>query len=534
MKKIFGLLILFIFTLMSFGCQKNISNDSDIIILYENDVHCAVEGYIKFSGLKNKLLEENKYVAAVSSGDFIQGGNLGTVSKGEYIVKIMNLIGYDAFTLGNHEFDFKLTRLLELYKLMNIKPVCANFKKSESEELVFNPYRIVQYGKTKIAFLGVATPETVFAVSDSQFKDNDGNFIYNFSPNNLFETVQKYINAAKEEGADYVVALTHLGTEDVNLSFSAQALVQNTWGIDVVLDGHSHSTIESMFIKNKEGKETPISSTGTKFKNIGKLTIGKNGSIKTELISTESIDVKDEKVIELIKEIEKEYAMLGNRVIGKSEVNLITHKDGKRLIRTEDSNIGNFCSDALRIAMNADVSFLNGGGIRNEISKGTITFNTLLSVFPFFNNIVKIETTGQNILDYLELTLMKYPNENGSFPHVSGMIVEFDSSIPSGIVFDENSYFKSVNGKRRVYNVKVLDKATGTYEPLDLEKKYLVASTNYILFDSGDLASVFTDTKLVDDPGLLDIEVMEKYIIENLGGTISIKYDKTEKRIFPK
>lgn len=534
MKKIFRLLILFIIVLMSFGCQKNISNDADIIILYENDVHCAVDGYIKFSGLKKELQQSNKYVAAVSSGDFLQGGYLGTISKGENIVRIMNLVGYDALTLGNHEFDYKLTRLLELYELMETKPVCANFKKIESEELIFNPYRIVQYGKTKIAFLGITTPETIFVVSDSQFKDNDGNFIYNFSPNNLFETTQKYINAAKEEGADYIVALTHLGTEDVDLSLSSQALVQNTSGIDVVLDGHSHSTIESMLVKNKLGKEIPISSTGTKFKNIGKLTIGKNGSVKTELIPTEKIDVKDENVIELIKEIEKENAMLCNRVIGKSEVNLITHKDGKRIIRTEDSNIGNFCSDAIRIYMNSDVSFLNGGGIRNDISKGTITFNTLLNVFPFFNNILKIETTGQNILDYLELTLMKYPNENGSFPHVSGMIVEFDSSIPSSVVFDENNYFKSVEGKRRVLNVKVLDRVTGKYEPLDLEKKYLVASSNYILFDSGDVASVFTDAKLVEDPGLVDIEVLEKYIVENLDGIISTKYDKTEKRIFHK
>ena len=218
----------------------------DIVILYENDVHCAIDGYAKLAAMKNEWEESYESVGVVSVGDYIQGSSLGAVSQGEYIVDVMNAVGYDAVTLGNHEFDFRLSRLLELVELMNTKPVCSNFQKIEESKTVFKPYTIVPYGEVDIAYIGITTPDTITSSAPAQFMDEKNNYVYTFNGSNLYDTVQKYIDEAKAEGAEYVIALSHLGTENVYEQWSAQALVENTAGFDVVLDGHSHSVVENM------------------------------------------------------------------------------------------------------------------------------------------------------------------------------------------------------------------------------------------------------------------------------------------------
>ena len=215
-------------SVFSFGVQ---ADAAELVILYENDVHCAIEGYAKLSAMKKELAQTVHYVGLVSSGDFVQGSSLGAVSQGEYIVNTMNLVGYDAFTLGNHEFDYKLPRLQELTALMNTKPVCCNFGKIGEEASLFQPYTIVSYGETDIAYIGVTTPDTITSSSPIQFMDEQGNYIYTFHGTDLYQTVQNTIDAAVAKGADYVIALTHLGTESVYEQWSAQALIANTAGL---------------------------------------------------------------------------------------------------------------------------------------------------------------------------------------------------------------------------------------------------------------------------------------------------------------
>ena len=192
-----------------------IDNRSDnIVILYENDVHCVVEGYSKLSAMKKELNETYKHVGVVSGGDYIQGSSLGVISKGEYIIKLMNIVGYDAVTLGNHEFDYRLERLEELVDMMDTKPICCNFNAIGKDEPYFEPYSMVSYGNVDIAYIGITTPTTISSSSPTQFRDENGEPIYTFNPNTLYDIVQNNIDSAKSAGAEYVISLSHIGYAD--------------------------------------------------------------------------------------------------------------------------------------------------------------------------------------------------------------------------------------------------------------------------------------------------------------------------------
>ena len=506
--------------------------DTDtVVILYENDVHCAVEGYSKLAAMKNELSETYTNVGVVSVGDFVQGGTLGAVSKGEYIVNLMNKVGYDAIALGNHEFDYQLPRLNELNAMSNTKFISCNFQKIGEDKSYFEPYTIVSYGNVDVAYIAITTPETINSSSPAQFKNDKGELIYTFNESKLYDIVQTNINAAETAGADYVIALSHIGYDESGNLADITDVIENTDGFDVVLDAHSHSVIEEKVIKDKSGDDVLLTSTGTKFEYIGKLTI-KNGAFDTELVEVESYTKTDPVVDAYITEINKNYAQLGNRKIGESKVEFITHdKDGNRLVRNAETNLGNFCSDALRVMTGADMSFVNGGGLRAPMESGDITFNDIFSVFPFNNQIVTAEISGQILIDFLEMAVMNYPEEDGSFPHMSGVTFSVNKSIPTSVKVDANGFFEKVDGAYRVYNVKVLDKTSGEYKALDPNGKYVLAGFNYFLLDFGGGMTMFKDAKILDAEGTLDVELLENYIVEHLGGVIGEEYAEVKPNI---
>ena len=506
--------------------------DTDtVVILYENDVHCAVEGYSKLAAMKNELSETYTNVGVVSVGDFVQGGTLGAVSKGEYIVNLMNKVGYDAIALGNHEFDYQLPRLNELNAMSNTKFISCNFQKIGEDKTYFEPYTIVSYGSVDVAYIAITTPETINSSSPAQFKNDKGELIYTFNESKLYDIVQTNINAAETAGADYVIALSHIGYDESGNLADITDVIENTDGFDVVLDAHSHSVIEEKVIKDKSGDDVLLTSTGTKFEYIGKLTI-KNGAFDTELVEVESYTKTDPVVDAYITEINENYAQLGNRKIGESKVEFITHdKDGNRLVRNAETNLGNFCSDALRVMTGADMSFVNGGGLRAPMESGDITFNDIFSVFPFNNQIVTAEISGQILIDFLEMAVMNYPEEDGSFPHMSGVTFSVNKSIPTSVKVDENGFFEKVDGAYRVYNVKVLDKTSGEYKALDPNGKYILAGFNYFILDFGGGMTMFKDAKILDAEGTLDVELLENYIVEHLGGVIGEEYAEVKPNI---
>ena len=530
-KRLLSCIVCICMVLCSLNAVVFAKDSETIVILYENDVHCAVEGYSKLAAMKNELKSEYEYVGVVSSGDFVQGGTLGAVSKGEYIVELMNLVGYDAIAPGNHEFDYTISRLTELYELSETKYISCNFAKIGEEETYFEPYTIVSYGDVDIAYIGIITPETITSARPSQFRNENGEIIYTFNESRLYELVQESIDEATEDGADYVIALSHIGYDESGELNDVTDVIENTDGLDVVLDAHSHSVIEEKIVKDKSGDDVLLSSTGTGFENIGRLTIA-NGEFDTELVKTETYTKTDADVDAYIAEINESYAELGNRKISESKVELITHnEEGARLVRTAETNLGNLCSDALFFVTNADVSYVNGGGLRAPIKSGDMTFNDIYSVFPFNNRIVTAEITGQVLLDMLEMSMISYPQEDGAFPHMSGITFSVNKSIPSSIKVDENGFFTKVDGDYRVYDVKVLDKESGNYKALELDKKYILAAADYYILNFGSGMSMFKDAKVVESEGMLDVEVLERYITDNLNGVIGEEYKDVVNRI---
>lgn len=533
-NKITAIILCVLLTLSVFPVWAFSSNAEDIVILYENDVHCVIEGYSKLSAMKKELQKSYSYVGVVSGGDYIQGSSLGVVSKGEYIVKIMNLVGYDAVALGNHEFDYRLERLEELIGMMNTKSVCCNFQKLDESASYFEPYSIVSYGDTDIAYIGITTPTTITSSSPLQFKDENGEFMYTFNSSTLYEVVQNNIISAKAEGADYIIGISHIGYADDSIYGDledVESLIKNTDGLDVVLDAHSHSVIESKKITDKGGNSVLLSSTGTKFEYIGKLTISDDFA-ETELIKTQDYQETDPDVDAYIEQIYEEYKTLGERKVAYSEVDLIAYDDnGNRLVRNNETNLGDLCADAFRYATDADIGYFNGGGIRSDIKKGDVTFNDLLNLMPFNNTVVLAEVDGQTIKDMMEMAVMAWPAEDGCFPHLSGITFSVNKSIPSSVEVNEFEEFVGVSGEYRVYDIKIYNNETKQYEPLRLNKTYTLAASNYFLLEYGSGMNMLEKAKIISNDGMLDVEAVERYVVEELDGIIGQEYSQMNANI---
>lgn len=525
-----------IFLFISLNKNTTISAPEKIIILHTNDVHCQIDqkknkdeivtniGYAGVLAYKKEMenLHGINNVTLVDAGDAIQGGPIGTLSKGEYIVDIMNYIGYDIACPGNHEFDYGMENFLKLStETSKANYICCNFRDLEGNPIL-SPYTLIKYGDLTIAYLGINTPESFTKSSPIYFQDENGNYIYDFAQGEkgqtLYKTVQKYVDEAIKEGANYVVAIGHLGDEGASEYWSSKSLIKNTYGIDIFIDGHSHE-VYSEILKNKKGKNVLLAQTGTKLQNLGKITINtKNKKITSEFIS--NYKAQDEDAINYIEGIKNKFSDVLQEVVAKSSVTLTTldPTTHKRAIRNSETNLGDFCADAYRAMVGADIAFANGGGIRADIEEGDITYEEIINVHPFGNEICMIETTGQDILDALEVGACEYPIENGGFLQVSGLSYTIDPSIPSSVVFNERGQFVKVDGKYRVTEVIVGN------EPLVLNKTYTLASHNYMIKNGGDGYTMFMDDKMIKDSVVIDNGALINYITENLNGVIGDEY----------
>ena len=505
---------------------------SDIVILYDNDVHCSVDGYAKMAALKTEKLAETPYVTLVSAGDYVQGGSMGAASKGGYIITIMNAVGYDFVTLGNHEFDYAIPRLKELTAELTATVLCCNLIDLKAGKRMFKAYEIVDYGGTKVAFIGGATPYSFNSSTPAYFQDDKGNYVYSLCADTYYDMFQNYVNDARNQGADYVVALTHLGDDVSYDPINSQELARQTYGIDVILDGHSHSLVPERKLTAKDGKTVLYSQTGAHFDNLGVMTISPKGKISLQLIPTKDYAKEDPRVKAVTDSLKQEYASLGARKIGRSEV-LLPAKDaeGDWLVRSSETALGDFCADVFRMTLSTDIGICGGGSIRANLPAGELRFDDIFNVFPFNNTTSIAELTGQEILDMLEFGVAAYPTDFGGFPHVSGLTFSFDPSIESPVVFDVNKAFvKFDGGPRRVSDVKVLNGATGVYEPIDLKKTYLVGGTSYLLNDAGDGYEMLKGRGR--DTGKADVEALEVFITRDLHGVISAsQYGQSAERI---
>lgn len=535
MKRLLAILLALMLVLAGFTAAEAAEPDESkgIVVLYTNDVHCGVDDNIGYAGVaayKNAYEKAGYEVVLVDSGDAVQGATIGTLSKGEYIVEIMNELGYAAAAVGNHEFDYGMDRFMELTELADYDYVAANFV-DKDDNLVVDAYTIVEAGGHKIAFVGAATPETFTSSSPAYFQDENGNFIYGFCEggdgSDFYAAIQSAVDSAAAEGADIVIVLSHLGTNLESAPYSASDLIENTNGIDAVLDGHSHSVWAGEIVLNKDGEEVLLSSTGTKLENLGSLTIvdTEDGIDFTTELHHEVI-FQDDAMTAFVAGIKEEYAELAQTVVAKTDVDLtivdptLTDSEGKplRIVRSQETNLGDLCADAYRAMSGADIAFVNGGGIRTSIPAGDITYEQIISVHPFGNAMCVVEATGQEILDALEMSARKLPSENGGFLQVSGISFDIDMSVEPTVVTDDKGLFVEVSGDRRIKNVKVGD------APIDPDATYTLASHNYMLKESGDGINMFADNVLLQDSVLLDNQVLIKYITEYLGGVVGAEY----------
>ncbi len=533
------------------GCSaKNKTNADDIIILYTNDVHCAVDDNIGYAGLAayRKQCEQNtSYVTLADCGDALQGDVIGTVSEGEYPAELMNRAGYDFAVLGNHEFDYGMEQLDRLMEISGAQYLGCNIRYTGKDEAAaffsrLLPYEIVSYGNVKVAFIGVSTPESIVKSTPVYFCDESGNYVYDFcgeSGAELYGCVQENVDACVKDGADYVVVLSHLGTNEASSPFTSLELIANTRGIDVVLDGHSHSEIPCDIVKNADGENVLLSSTGAELRNIGRLTITANGNIQTGLI--EAYPETDSEMSDCIAGMKEKFEAELVKSVAVSEVTLTTVSDsGARLIRSRETNLGDFCADAYRAVSGADIALVNGGGIRADISAGEITYEDILSVHPYRNTLCVAKATGQEILDALEMASRfclsdadgggNAAGENGGFLQVSGLTYTIDTSVESTVETDAQGSFLSCGENRRVKDVMVLQE-DGSYTELVPDEVYTVASSNYLIKECGDGLNIFMDNELTVDEGMMDYEILITYLTDELNGTVGDAYALPQERI---
>ena len=524
MRKFLSLLLTMAMVLSLAVTVNAAAPKEDITILHTNDVHCDYEKYAKVATLHKSA------DLLVDAGDHVQGDVIGTLSKGEYIVDIMNYIKYDAAVPGNHEFDYGMDQFLHIAKDLAKYPyLSANFTGKDGTPY-FDAYKIFEVKGVKVAFVGVCTPETFTKSTPAYFMDKaQRKYIYDIQGGEdgktLYDAVQKAIDKAKLL-ADVVIGLGHLGVDPSSSPWTSEEVIANTTGFDAFIDGHSHSTF-SETIKDKSGKEVVFEQTGTKLANVGKIIIKADGTITHENVDLNTVE-PDAEAAAYIQTITDKFDALQKQVVAKTSVELtINGADGKRAVRNAETNLGDLCADAYRILLGADIAFVNGGGVRDNIKVGDITYGDIIKVHPFGNEACLVEVTGQQIKDALELGSAAYPGESGGFLQVSGLTYTINADIPSSVVKNDKSEFVKVDGAYRVSDIMVGG------QPLDVNKTYTLASHNYMLKDAGDGYTMFgtKNVKLLKDGVMIDNQVLINYIVNNLGGVVGEQYAAPQGRI---
>ena len=542
----------------------------DIAILYTNDVHTYIDNPLSYdviAAVKAELQKEYEYVLLLDAGDHIQGTAYGSMDKGATIVSLMNAAGYDAATLGNHEFDYNMDGTMNVIELADYTYVSCNFYHEENGvagETVLPAYKLFAFGGETVAILGVTTPESFTKSTPAYFQDDNGNYIYGIAGGedgaDLYAAIQTAIDAAKAEGATKVIALGHLGDDPASQPWTSVEAISKVSGLTAFIDGHSHSTVMGKQVSDKDGNAVTLTQIGEYFDRIGMMVIdGETGAVTTDFIEyTEILDtVKDENGEVVLDEDGNEvtevvgYELVSNlyqgaswvcndsvtaikdawiaeidnqlnTAIGNANVALGNYDaDGNRLVRSQETNTGDFCADALYylfddMGLDVDVAIMNGGGIRNKTDvTGELTYKIAKEIHTF-GNVACLQTiTGQQLLDALEWGARSAGTgeECGGFLHVAGITYEIAASWPTSVQMDDKGVWTGApTGGYRVSNVQVYNKETQAYEPLDLAASYNLAGYNYTLRDLGDGFNMFSGAVNVLDYVMEDYMVLANYI----------------------
>ena len=574
MRKILAIaltLIMALSLLAPAAFAEEAAKSEDIVILYTNDVHTYIDSPLSYdvvAGIKNELEKQYANVLLVDAGDHIQGTAYGSMDKGKTIVELMNAAGYDAATLGNHEFDYDMDGTMNVIDWASYDYLSCNFYHEADGvrgENVLDSYKIFDLGGQKVAIVGITTPESFTKSTPAYFQDDAGDYIYGISGGEngaaLHADVQKAIDDAKAEGATIVIGLGHLGVDPSSTPWTSQETITAVSGLTAFIDGHSHTTMVSKIVKDKDGKDVVLTQTGEYLGAVGMMVIdSQTGEISTDLIMAQETEedsgeytlVSDlytgaawpvDEDVKAIKDawmaqIEEELGA----VIGSTTVDLDNYDaEGNRLVRSQETNTGDFAADALyylfdNMGLDVDVAIMNGGGVRNQkIAAGDLTYQICKNIHTF-GNVACLQTiTGQQLLDALEWGSRTTGSgeECGGFLQVSGITYQIDTSIENTTQADgKGVWIGGPTGQYRVHDVMVYNKETDQYEPLDLEAEYNLAGYNYTLRDLGDGFAMFDGAVNVLDYVMEDYMVLANYVqaFENgqVGASNSPLLDKYE------
>ena len=513
------------------------SDKSDVTILYTNDVHTYIDKqapkltYASIAALKQSYRDAGKPVLLVDAGDHVQGTAYGSMDEGASIIELMNAAGYDVATPGNHEFDYGMDRAKQIIKDADFPYLSCNWVDLRTNLRVLPSVKVFVKGGVRIAFVGVTTPETFTKSTPAYFMNKaQTKYIYDIlggeDGQKLYDAVQKAIDKAKIL-ADYVIGLGHLGVDPSSSPWTSEEVIAHTSGFDAFIDGHSHTVMENKQVADASGKMVTLTQTGSYFANVGEMTIAADGTISTRLVST--CDAVDSAVAAAqtawVNSVDD---MLGEKIaVGDANFYINDPETGKRRIRSGETNLGDFVADGIYTYFNeveqlhCDIALMNGGGIRTDVAAGYWTFKTCKQVSPFGNVACLMSVTGKQIQDALEFAARfagEDGKENGGFLHVAGASYEIHTDIPNTVQTDDkNVWIGSATGTPRVQNVKIYDKASGSYLPLDPAKTYALAGMNYTLRNLGDGFAMFDGAELIKDYVSEDYLVMSTYAM-SFGG----------------
>ena len=504
---------------------------SEVTILYTNDVHTYIDKqapkltYAAIAALKQSYQNAGKKVLLVDAGDHVQGTAYGSMDQGASIIELMNAAGYDAATPGNHEFDYGMDRAKELMRDADFPYLSCNWVDLRTNLRVLPEIKVFVRGGVRIAFVGITTPETFTKSTPAYFMNKaQTKYIYDIlggeDGQKLYSAVQKAVDKAKCL-ADVVIGLGHLGVDPSSSPWTSEEVIAHTTGFDAFIDGHSHTVMENKQVADASGRMVTLTQTGSYFANVGEMTIAPDGTISTRLVST--YDQEDVAVAaEQAAWVNTVDDMLGEKIaVADTKFYITDPATGKRRIRSGETNLGDFVADGIYTYFNeveqlhCDIAIMNGGGIRSDEDAGYWTFKTCKQVSPFGNVACLMSVTGKQIQDALEFAARfagAEGKENGGFLQVAGATYEIHTDIPNTVQTDDkNVWIGSATGIPRVQNVKIYDRANGTYVPLDENKTYALAGMNYTLRNLGDGFAMFDGAELIKDYVSEDYLVMSTY-----------------------
>ena len=504
---------------------------ADVTILYTNDVHTYIDNkspkptYAAIAALKKSIEDTGRDVLLVDAGDHIQGTAYGSMDDGATIIELMNEAGYDLATPGNHEFDYGMARAKAVLREADFPYVSCNWVDLRTGFNVLPSVKFFLVGGRKIAFVGVTTPETFTKSTPAYFmNDAQTEYIYDIlggeDGQKLYDAVQKAIDKAEFWGADTIIGLGHLGVDPSSSPWTSEEVIAHTHGFTAFIDGHSHTVMANKQVTDASGKAVTLTQTGSYFKNIGKMTVGADGTITTELIDTyEGLDAAVAATASnWISAVDD---MLGEEIaVGDTKFYINDPATGKRRIRSGETNLGDFVADGIYTYFNeieelhCDVAIMNGGGIRTDVEAGPWSFKTCKTVSPFGNVACLMSVTGQQIQDALEFGARfagAEGKENGGFLQVAGARYTIHTGTPNTVQTNDKNVWTGSAATPRVSNVEIYDKTTGTYKPLDPNATYALAGMNYTLRNLGDGFAMFDGATLIKDYVSEDYLVMSSY-----------------------